>query len=245
MSGLHRKSAHLSLKIAGGLLAGAAAVSTFAVSAANADEKPAGSAQAIALPQYPFPEAILSGGTVADAEKAAVSEQKKAEKAATATAADMIAKAKSQLGHSEDRKGHTKFSEWYSKTDRAGETISRDGGSRKGYLAAQWCDMFVSWTASQVGAADTVGQDAWTVAHAKWFKANGKWSNTPKPGAIVFFDWKGSKRLDAIDHVGIVEKAKNGKVYTVEGNTSNKVQTHVRKPGQIVGYGIPDYAPAK
>ncbi|GAA3216037.1 CHAP domain-containing protein [Actinocorallia longicatena] len=246
MSGRHRKHAHLSLKITGGLVAGAALASTFAMSAhADTPAQPALAAKAAALPQMPVPEtgsmttAGKPAGTVV--KPGAKAAAPAAQKAAEVTAAQMIAKAKSQLGQKEDGKGETKFAHWYSKTSRAAETIARDGGDRKGYLKASWCDMFVSWTASEVGAQSIVGQDAWTVAHAKWFKANGKWGTTPKAGAIVFFDWGGSKSLDAIEHVGIVTGTSNGKINTIEGNTGNRVQLKTRSAGQIVGYGYPDY----
>ena len=38
-------------------------------------------------------------------------------------------------------------------------------------------------------------------------------------GDIIFFDWADSNDGKA-DHVGIVEKSVDGKVYTVEGNSS-------------------------
>ena len=40
-----------------------------------------------------------------------------------------------------------------------------------------------------------------------------------KHGDIIFFDWADSNDGKA-DHVGIVEKVENGKVYTVEGNST-------------------------
>jgi hypothetical protein len=162
-----------------------------------------------------------------------------------ASAEDVIALAEKQVGTREDGSGETKFSQWYSSTSRAQQTIDRDGGSRKGYLDASWCDMFVSWVASHSGGktASTVGQDAWTIAHAKWFKAQGRWGGTPKPGAVVFFDWAGGKDLDGIDHVGyVVSKGSNGKINTIEGNTGNAVMKRVRSSDQVVGYGYPDYA---
>lgn len=42
-----------------------------------------------------------------------------------------------------------------------------------------------------------------------------------KPGAIIFFSRHHSSK--DYTHVGIVEKVKNGKIYTIEGNTSDKV----------------------
>jgi hypothetical protein len=162
-----------------------------------------------------------------------------------ARARDVIALAEKQVGIKENGAGQTKFSQWYSKTSRAQQTIRRDGGSRKAYLDASWCDMFVSWVANQSGGktASTVGQDAWTIAHAKWFKANGRWGSTPRPGAVVFFDWNGGKSLDDIDHVGyVVSVGSGGEINTVEGNTDNAVHRRVRSSDQIVGYGYPSYA---
>src|SRR5689334_5848091 len=155
MSGRHRKHAHLSLKITGGLVAGAALASTFAMSAhADGPAEPALAAKAAALPQMPVPEtgSMTTAGKPAEAAVKPAAKPASQQKAAEVTAAQMIAKAKSQLGQKEDGRGETKFAHWYSQTSRAAETIARDGGDRKGYLKASWCDMFVSWTASQVGA---------------------------------------------------------------------------------------------
>lgn len=73
-----------------------------------------------------------------------------------------------------------------------------------------------------------------------WFQANGKWQgNTyqPSPGTIIFFDWNGDGNPD---HVGIVEKCEDGRVYTVEGNSGNIVRQ--REYGMnsevIIGYGV-------
>ncbi|WP_344844298.1 hypothetical protein [Nonomuraea dietziae] len=49
------------------------------------------------------------------------------------------------------------------------------------------------------GARPQVGWDAYTVAHAKWFKSNERWGTTPKPGAVVFFSWSGSKSISSIN----------------------------------------------
>lgn len=128
-------------------------------------------------------------------------------------------------------------------SQRAAETVKRDGGSRTAYLNAAWCAMFVSWVGEETGARSTVGWDAYTVAHAKWFKNNERWGSSAKPGAVVFFSWSGSKSLDSIQHVGFVLKDNgNGTISTVEGNTGNgKVEERVRPKSQVVGYGYPEY----
>lgn len=53
-----------------------------------------------------------------------------------------------------------------------------------------------------------------------WFQARNLWmdgSATPTSGMIIFFDWLENGTQDGSpDHVGIVEKVENGRVYTIE-----------------------------
>jgi hypothetical protein len=59
----------------------------------------------------------------------------------------------------------------------------------------------------------------------------------PKPGDAVLFDWQ---RDGKSDHIGIVEKIENGKVYVLEGNSSNSVKRNVYplNSGKIDGYVV-------
>ncbi|MEV5413592.1 CHAP domain-containing protein [Thermopolyspora sp. NPDC052614] len=139
--------------------------------------------------------------------------------------------AESQLGYSEGPGGLTKFGQWYEATH----------AKEPGYSNAAWCDMFVSWAAMQAGQQEDVGQNAWTVDHAKWFQRHNAWGDKPMPGAVVFFDWGGSKDIDAIDHVGLVKSVVNDHtIKTIEGNISNAVVSKTRTSDKIVGYGYPD-----
>ncbi|MDF2706482.1 MAG: hypothetical protein K0R62_2134, partial [Nonomuraea muscovyensis] len=150
--------------------------------------------------------------------------------------------AESQVGVKENAAGGgTPFHSWYMSSQRAAETVARDGGNVRAYANAPWCAMFVSWVGEKAGARPSVGWDAYTVTYAKWFKANKRWGTTPKPGAVVFFDWDGSRNLSAIDHVGLVKKDNgDGTISTVEGNTGNgKVERRVRPVSQVAGYGYP------
>ena len=64
-----------------------------------------------------------------------------------------------------------------------------------------------------------------------------------KHGDIIFFDWADSNDGKA-DHVGIVDRVENNKVYTIEGNTSGDMcKQNVYNVGSnvILGYGTPDY----
>ncbi|MEV4217244.1 CHAP domain-containing protein [Nonomuraea sp. NPDC049725] len=161
------------------------------------------------------------------------------------SASQVLAVAKAQVGTSENAAGGgTKFQEWYANSQRAAETVQRDGGNRQDYLNAAWCSMFVSWVGEQTGARPQVGWDAYTVTHAKWFAANDRWGQEAKPGAVVFFSWSGSKDISSIDHVGFVVKDNgDGTISTIEGNTGNgKVEERVRPTSQVAGYGYPSYA---
>lgn len=150
---------------------------------------------------------------------------------ASAHARALIKTAESQLGYTEQPGGHTKFGHWYQATH----------ATQPGYANAAWCDMFISWAATQTGQADAVGQFAWTPDHAQWYKDQGAWGGTPAPGAIVFFDWDGSDDIAAIDHVGLVKDVLGpATVRTIEGNIDDQVVTKIRDHATIVGYGYPD-----
>ncbi|MFD0687373.1 CHAP domain-containing protein [Actinomadura fibrosa] len=158
-------------------------------------------------------------------------------------ASEVIKMAESQIGVHEGAGGMTKYHRWYVSTPHAKATASRDGGRVAEYNGASWCNMFVSWVGAQVGAQG-MGWDAYTVQHATWFKKSGKWGTTPKPGAVVFFDFKDGRSggISGIEHVGFVKKDNgDGTITTVEGNTGNAVKEKVRKESQVVGYGYPDY----
>lgn len=66
---------------------------------------------------------------------------------------------------------------------------------------------------------------------------------TTKPGDIIFFDWEDSNDGKA-DHVGIIEKTENGRVYTIEGNSTGdmcKQKDYSIDSSVILGYGTPMY----
>ncbi|MFG2086288.1 MULTISPECIES: CHAP domain-containing protein [unclassified Spirillospora] len=158
------------------------------------------------------------------------------------TAGEAIELARAQVGIAEDGSGKTKFNTWYVESARAKETVARDGGSVQAYDDAAWCDMFVSWIGEQIGLSDQFGSDAWTIAHAEWFRDQGRWGTEPKPGAIVFYAWNGGKDIGDIVHVGMVtKKIDDGTIEAVEGNTDNAVRVRERSTGTVVGYGYPEY----
>ncbi len=117
----------------------------------------------------------------------------------------------------------------------------------------EWCACFVSWCANECGYIDNgiIPKFAGCVNGVQWFKDRGQWADNsaqPTPGMIIFFDWDSpngaSGPQDGLsDHVGIVEKVENGRVYTIEGNTSDSCNRRDYPLGyyEILGYGIPAY----
>lgn len=108
-----------------------------------------------------------------------------------------------------------------------------------------WCCVFVSWLADQNGILNVyIPKFASASVGEKYFKSRNQYKKrgkyTPLPGDIVFFDWNHNGGLD---HVGIVEKVKDGYVYTIEGNSTNRVAKRKYKltSYDINGYGIPNY----
>ena len=105
----------------------------------------------------------------------------------------------------------------------------------------EWCACFVSWCANQSGLIESgkVPKFALCSSGVTWFQGKNKWQSggtTPSAGMIIFFDWNHD---GTSDHVGIVEKCEGGRVYTIEGNSSDQVRqrTYAVDYGAIMGYG--------
>ena len=136
--------------------------------------------------------------------------------------------ARSQIGNV----GGEPYWSWYGFTERV-----------------EWCACFVSWCANKCRYIDAgiIPKFSGCINGVEWFKDRGQWignSFEPSPGMIIFFDWDDEDGQDGnADHVGIVEKVENGRVYTIEGNTSDSCRQRSYPVGyyQILGYGIPDY----
>lgn len=109
----------------------------------------------------------------------------------------------------------------------------------------EWCACFVSWCADQCGyiEAGVIPKFSLCSAGMEWFESRGQFmdgSYVPATGDLVFFDWGND---GSVDHVGIVESVVDGNIYTVEGNSGDKVarRSYPIGYGQIVGYGVPIY----
>ena len=114
-----------------------------------------------------------------------------------------------------------------------------------------WCACFVSWCADQSGYIEAGVIPKFSACASQgipWFQERGLWrdnSYEPKAGDLIFFDWdkEGEGQDGVADHVGIVEKVENGRVYTIEGNSGNAVRQNSYLIGdyEIIGYAAPAY----
>ena len=140
----------------------------------------------------------------------------------------IVAVALSQLGNI----GGDPYWSWYGYTDHV-----------------NWCACFVSWCANECGYIDagTIPKFSSCAWGSNWFKRRGQWESRgiePVPGMLIFFDWDGDTGQDGSpDHVGIVERVENGRVYTVEGNSGDQCREKSYPIGwyEIYGYGAPNY----
>ena len=165
------------------------------------------------------------------------------------TAADVVAIALSQLDYHEGNSAadyagkNASGSKNYTEYNRAYGTV----GGTYGYY---WCAAFVSWCLAAAGAADSAGgKFASCTLWVEKLTSMGRYSTrasgyTPKAGDLIFFRSAGVSR--ASDHICIVRYVKNGRVYTVEGNSSNRVSAndYALNDSYIVGYGRPNYRPS-
>ncbi|MBQ7567645.1 CHAP domain-containing protein, partial [bacterium] len=105
-----------------------------------------------------------------------------------------------------------------------------------------WCAAWAMNMLNDHGVLDTKScpnvNSCPTVANGA--KSQGLWRDaekyTPQPGDAILFDWDG-KRNHAM-HIGIVVEVKDGKVITIEGNTSDSVneRQYALDSRKIMGY---------
>ena len=156
-----------------------------------------------------------------------------------------------------------------SKTDGAGhdnyQKYARDLWNVKYFNSSKqgvaWCAVFAAWcyytafgktialklqcqpTSNNAGAGCS--------SAANYYKAKGRFhTDTPMAGDQIFFN---ASDGDGFGHTGIVEKVANGKVYTIEGNTSAGTsvienggavcrKSYTLNNSRIGGYGRPDWS---
>lgn len=119
---------------------------------------------------------------------------------------------------------------------------------------AAWCDCFVDWCFYKAYGVTTAKSllggnfDDYTVASAQMYKNKGAWhTKNPRIGDQIFF-----KNSTRICHTGLVYGVSGGRVYTIEGNTSNASgvianggcvakKSYLLSYSKIAGYGRPKY----
>ena len=108
---------------------------------------------------------------------------------------------------------------------------------------------FVGWCANECGYIDAgvIPKFASCANGVSWFQQRGQWADKtaePTPGMIIFFDWDDDSGQDGqSDHVGIVAKVENGRIYTIDGNSGDACKEKSYPVGyyEILGYGVPAY----
>jgi hypothetical protein len=103
-----------------------------------------------------------------------------------------------------------------------------------GSMVAPWCAYFTSWLAKEAGAP--VGPNgrgegsvdalyAWAQGAGKAIPANS--GQPPQAGDLIVWD----------EHIGIVESVlPDGRIQTIEGNSSDRVSRRVHPAGSAIGY---------
>lgn len=170
------------------------------------------------------------------------------------TAENLVSIAAEEVGYLE-KKTNSKLD---SKTENAGSNnwtkYARDlktagyyNGNKNGYA---WCDVFVDWCFYQLcdgNKEEAEAMECQTGVYgagctysANYYKAQGRFDQKPMVGDQIFFKTSGSA---GSSHTGIIESLKDGYIYTIEGNSSNKVQRKSYKLGSssIYGFGHPRY----
>lgn len=177
------------------------------------------------------------------------------------TASELVAIARAEIGYLEKKSN----SNLDSKTGNAGSNnytkYARDlheagyyNGNKNGY---SWCEVFNDWChwiasgkdakTAQANIYQTGLYGAGCTWSANCYRNAGRFYSTPKVGDQIYFGTKGNE-----SHTGIVSKVENGKVYTIEGNTSGASGVVANGGGvceksysldyaKIVGYGRPNY----
>ncbi|MBR6514648.1 MAG: InlB B-repeat-containing protein [Clostridia bacterium] len=159
---------------------------------------------------------------------------------------DLIAVATTQIGYTE---GNTVAAGTSGTTGGSGNYTKY--GAWYGINPGAWCAMYVSWCANQAGISSSIiPKHASCDIGMQTFQQRGRWQwspacgggYVPKRGDIIYFRTKTNQVTDST-HVGIVYNCDGSKVYTLEGNASNKCQTksYALSSAYILGYGTPNY----
>lgn len=118
------------------------------------------------------------------------------------------------------------------------------GAGEAASVPEPWCADFLSWIWRRAGAPigfGARGSDyvpdlvAWARLTRRWHAARAGYR--PRPGDLVVFRAGGSR----FGHTGLVAKMHHGRIYTIEGNWSDRVARRTLKAwdSQVTGYIAP------
>lgn len=135
----------------------------------------------------------------------------------------------------------------YTKYAEEMDALNVYNGIKQGY---PWCNVFVDWCFVQAVGVERArelltGFSAGCTQDYNWMKAKGQTVSSPVKGDLIFFG--------DLSHIGIVEEVRDGKVYTIEGNTSNAAELIINggtvakksyslNSKYIYGYARPKYS---
>lgn len=159
----------------------------------------------------------------------------------------------SQLDSKTANAGDNNFTKYARDLDALGIYNSK----KNGY---SWCDVFVDWCfittfgvelGMKLLCQPCGGAGASCTSSVSYYKQHGQFhGDDPEPGDQIFFTNDGGKTSC---HTGLVTRVADGKVYTVEGNTSSaygvvsnggcvREKSYNLSYGRIYGYGRPDWS---
>lgn len=152
------------------------------------------------------------------------------------TADKILSTARAELGTAESPAGsnRVKYNTWYYGREVSGQ-------------AYPWCMVFIQWCFAQAGASELLPlRTASCGALMRAAQAAKLWvQGDYRPGDVVVYDFPGG---GPTDHCGIVESFSNGKIVSIEGNTSSgndvnggQVQRRTRDAGLAAGAVRPRY----
>ena len=163
---------------------------------------------------------------------------------------DVVSVAYTQLGYHEGNSpseldgmniyGSRNFTEY----NRIWGALDNGEGNGKS-VGYAWCAAFVTWCLRQSGVpASIAASEVSCQRMTDWYRTHSTYrprasGYTPIPGDIVMFRYGGN----TANHVGFVVGVENGRLYTVEGNTSGTVglRSYHLNNSAILGYCVPDY----
>lgn len=148
-----------------------------------------------------------------------------------------------QLGEKTANAGDKNYTKYAEEMD----ALNVYNGKKQGYA---WCNVFIDWCFYKAVGLDRarellIGFSAGCTQDYNWLKAKGQIVSEPQVGDLVFFG--------DLSHIGIIENVDNERIYTIEGNTSNKAEliinggqvakkSYLKSSKYIYGYARPKYS---